>query len=198
MPVLYRQEVLNVLLAQLLQERGVVTAPESIIKTGPEQQRSMPDVLIDFKGLRLAIEGEVGDQPDAEYKALESARNRVVTGIAHIGIGVVYPAELRKVEFKKRKAALEASQLRIAVVTESGATGYVNGDVDYLKEALSSAFDQLVKEDVVAHAVAVLDAGVGTFANRIVTSDGIMSRMAEVLGIRELPERVVTQKEEIE
>jgi hypothetical protein len=184
-----------VLLAQLLQERGVVTAPESIIKTGPEQQRSMPDVLIDFNGLRLAIEGEVGDQPDAEQKAVESARNRVVTGIAHIGIGVVYAAELRKVEFEKRKAALEASQLRIAVVTESGTSGYVSGDVDYLKEALASAFDQLVKEDVVVHAVAVLDAAVGTFANRIVNSDGIMSRMADVLGIRELPELDTTQKE---
>ena len=47
-----RQEVLNVILAQLLQERGLVAAPEEILKT-PTKERRLPDVLIDFQGLRL-------------------------------------------------------------------------------------------------------------------------------------------------
>jgi len=42
----YRQEVFNVLLAQLLQERGVITAPESIVRSGPERARRMPDLII--------------------------------------------------------------------------------------------------------------------------------------------------------
>ena len=35
----YRQEVLNVLLAQLLQERGVIAAPENVIRTSPTSNR---------------------------------------------------------------------------------------------------------------------------------------------------------------
>lgn len=34
----YRQEVFSVLLAQLLQERAVVSAPESIIRSAPERR----------------------------------------------------------------------------------------------------------------------------------------------------------------
>jgi hypothetical protein len=34
MKVGYRQEVFNVVLAQILQERGVISVPEKVIKTG--------------------------------------------------------------------------------------------------------------------------------------------------------------------
>lgn len=98
MKVGYRQEVLNVVLAQILQERGVVSVPEKVVrnvlsKTG---QRRMPDVLVNFMGLRTVMEGEVDDQPDAKKRALESAKKRVEEGIAHIGVAVIYPAFLRR------------------------------------------------------------------------------------------------------
>jgi len=75
MPV--RQEVLNVLLAQLLQERGLVSAPEQIQRSQGRGRR-MPDVLVDFQGLRLAIEGEFatrarGTAASAETRAGEAA-----------------------------------------------------------------------------------------------------------------------------
>ncbi len=74
-----RQEVLNVLLAQLLQERGVISAPESIIRVGKDHRRRMPDVtIVNFQGLRTTVEAEVGGPADAHAKALASARNRVL------------------------------------------------------------------------------------------------------------------------
>jgi hypothetical protein len=85
MDTTYRQEVLNVLLAQLLQERGIISAPESIISLGVKPKRNMPDIIVDFNGLRTVIEGEVADQADAQSRALAAARKRVETGIAHIG-----------------------------------------------------------------------------------------------------------------
>ncbi len=45
----YRQEVFNVLLAQLLQERVVVSAPEKIVHV-KGQGRKMPDVIVNFCG----------------------------------------------------------------------------------------------------------------------------------------------------
>jgi hypothetical protein len=84
------------LLAQLLYKRGVISAPENIVKSNLGQGRRMPDVIVSFNGLRTAIEGEVGDHADAHQLALASARQRVEEGIAHIGAAVVYPERLRK------------------------------------------------------------------------------------------------------
>ena len=183
----YRQEVFNVLLAQLLQERGVISAPENVVKATPRQARRIPDVIVNFYGLRTAIEGEVGDQPDAQAKAVESARRRVVEGIAHIGVGVVYPAELRAGEFADLKERLAESPLWIAVVTEDEEGGIVAGSVDDLERALRTAFEHLVQEDVVAKAVAELDAAVEKFAAVVMAKPGVAGRLAQTLDIRDLP-----------
>jgi hypothetical protein len=183
----YRQEVLNVLLAQLLGERGVAAVPETILTYGVNRQRGMPDVLVEFQGLRVAIEGEV-EAATAQDKALESARDRVENAIAHIGVAVVYPGHLRQLVFATAKADLASSNLQIAIVTESGATGFVQGNVDYLERALRGAFEQLVREDVVVQAVQEIDAAVERFASAVTFTSGNVSRLADILGIRELDE----------
>ncbi|MEW5720679.1 MAG: hypothetical protein AB1817_18785 [Chloroflexota bacterium] len=183
----YRQEVFNVLLAQLLQKRGVISAPENIVRANAA--RRMPDVIVSFNGLRTAIEGEVGDHADAQQLALESARKRVEEGIAHIGIAIVYPEHLRQVEFGALEAKLAQSELAIAIVTESGDTGFVPGNVDYLESALRRAFEQLLQEDVVKRAADVIDAGIDRFAGALADKTGVAERIADALGIRALPER---------
>jgi hypothetical protein len=189
MPTSYRQEVFNVLLAQLLQERGVITAPESVIKGSIKQNRMMPDVIISYNGLRTAIEGEVNDQPNPHQKSLESVFKRVVDGIAHIGVAVVYPKSLRNLDFNNLKSELALCTMDIAIVTESEKTEFVKGDVDNLESILRHTYDQLVKEDVVAEAVAALDAGIDKFAGAIVTKSGVIDRVAQTLGIKELPRK---------
>jgi hypothetical protein len=193
----YRQEVFNVLLAQLLQERGVITAPENILKLAVKQARRMPDVIVNFNGLRTAIEGEVS-QPDAEKRALDSARKRVDEGIAHIGIAVIYPKRLRKVDFNQLKSELANSELRIAVLTESEETGFTAGDVNYLESTLRHTFEQLVREDVVGNAVAAIDAGIERFAAVIIDNEGVVGRMAQILGVQELPKRGPDSEEDSE
>lgn len=184
----YRQEVLNVLLAQLLQERGVITAPESIITLGKVGAHRMPDVIVHFHGLRTVIEGEVAYRKKAREIALGSARRRVEEGIAHIGVAVIYPAGIRKVDFSEVKAALSKCELQIAIITESGSSGFVPGNVDYLEGSLRHAFEQLVQENVVMQAVATLDAGIERFADMVAAKAGDMGRLAECLGIRDLTE----------
>ena len=198
MPInVYRQEVFNVLLAQLLQERGVIAAPESII-TSALYGKKMPDLLVEYYGLQTAIEGEVGDQPDAEIRALESARKRVELAIAHIGIAIVYPAHLRKFDFQLLKAELAKSQLRVAVVTEAEDAGFTNGNIDYLEAALRQAFDKLVREDIVAEAAAILDNGVEQFASAVAHSGADVSRLADILGIRDLSTNITAEVEDSE
>src|SRR5438128_6414076 len=105
----HRQEVLNVELARLLAQLGVVTEPEVLL------HRAMPDVLVVFRGLRLAIEGELADQARADNLAWKKATMRVQKGIAHIGVALVYPASLRRVPFASLSHALATAPLRFSV-----------------------------------------------------------------------------------
>lgn len=189
-----RQEVLNTLLAELLHERGVVNAPEDVIVLRPGATRDIPDLLVNFQGLRTAIECEVDDQPQAAERAVDSARDRVVSGIAHIGIAIVYPRCLRQSEFRVLKAELARSQLQIAVVTESKQTEYSRGDVNYLESLLRQTFGDIIQEDVIAAAAAELDAGVEAFASVVAGKAGVAERLAQALGIAELPKSKAVAK----
>lgn len=141
----------------------------------------MPDIVVEFSGLRVMLEGKVGDVQQAHTKALDAARNRLEQGIAQIGVAVVYPASLR--DASDVKTALAQSDFDIAVVTESQEVGYFKGNVDYLKSALTLAFEHLVEEDVVAQAAAALDAGINNFSNSVIGRPGVIQRLAETLDL---------------
>ncbi len=194
----YRQEVFNVLLAQLLQERGVVTAPEDVLKIVSSPTRKMPDVIADYSGLRIAIEGEVDDQPNYGQKAFDSARKRVEQGIAHIGIAIIYSSGLREYDFAQLKEKLSQTELRIGMISEAGSTDYSQGTVDDLADLLRRTFSDLVKEDVVTKAVQELENGIEVFASAVVKEEGTVGRLALVLGIQELPKREKRQEEDEE
>ena len=182
----YRQEVLNVILAQLLQDRGIVSVPEGIIKS-IDNRRRMPDVLVDFLGLRMMIEGEVSDQRDAEERALKSAQRRVEEGLAHIGLAVIYPEFLRSVPFEQLKDTLADSPLKVAATSEAGISGLTSGNVEHLIDMLYKTYEQLTEEDVVAQAVAIIDAAVEKAAAVLRYSPAFPEAAAQILGIRELP-----------
>lgn len=185
----YREEVFNVLLALLLHERGVITAPEQSLRLAAQSRRQLPDVLVSFQGLRTVIEGKVDDQPDAHEQAFQQAQERVSKGIAHIGVAVVYPATLRSHPFSDLMNALTTATFQVAVYSEAGEAGWTEGGLDYLANLLRRTFDQLVEEDVVAKAVEALDAGVSNFARSAFTSAATVQRAAQLLGIGEPPRR---------
>ncbi|MGA8572033.1 MAG: hypothetical protein ACLP7A_16205 [Desulfobaccales bacterium] len=192
-----REEVFNVILAQILEEHGVISAPERIIKARPGVARKMPDVLVYFRGLRLIIEGKVDDTHNAEESALNSARQRVEEGLAHIGVAVVYPALLRKLEKPSQlKKGLENSELRVAIFNESGETGFSSANIKQLTNMLYQTFDQLVQEDVVSRATAILDEAVEKLAPVLAAIPDFPSEAAKILGIRALPSRKKRHKEE--
>ncbi len=194
----YREEVFNILLALLLHQRGVVTAPEQSLRQAVEGGRRVPDVLVVFQGLRTVIEGKVDDQSDAQEKALQQAQERVTKGIAHIGVAVLYPAHLRRRPFDELMDALGQTTLRIAVCSEAGESGWTEGGLDYLADLLRRTFHQLVQEDVVSRAVDALNAGVDQFARSAFTNPATVQRAAQVLGINEPPKRKRKKQEDDE
>jgi len=186
----YREEVFNVLLALLLHERGVISAPEQSFRQALQERRHVPDVLVVYRGLRTVIEGKVADKSDAAEKALVQARDRVSSGVAHVGIALLYPAAIRKIpSFSELQGFLSSCTFKVAVCTETGETGWTEGGVNYLADVLRGTFEQLVREDAVVKAVDVLNAGIEEFARLVFTSPATVDRAAEILGIREVPKR---------
>jgi hypothetical protein len=206
-----RQEVLNVLLAQLLHERGLEVVPEQIIKE-PSGFRRMPDVIVDFQGLRLAIEGEFASRT-AHEKASRSAKQRVEDGIAHMGIALVYPSALREMgrSIDELKTSLASARLEFAIITENEATPqeslfplvvrapaqFVKGELDDLAEELRKSYERLIQDRVLERAVKFLDQGIEVFVGSLNPQPACTSRFASALGIRELPKgkRKDTEKE---
>jgi len=195
----YREEVFNVLLALLLHERGVITAPEQSFRQALEERRHVPDVLVIYRGLRTVIEGKVADKSGADEKAFAQARDRVSSGVAHIGIALLYPAAIRKIaSLSELRSFLSSCTFRVAVCSETGETGWAEGGLNYLADILRGAFEQLVREDAVIRAVEALNSGIDQFARSVFTSRATFQRAAEILGIRELPKRSRKKSEEEE
>ena len=211
-----RQEVLNVLMAQLLQERGVVAAPEQIVKD-PFGARRMPDVLVDFQGLRLVIEGEFASNA-AKQKASKSALKRVEDGIAHIGMALIYPVSLRDLapNVTRLKEALAETPLQFAVITESeavesqltlpdlpakrsGLISFERGDLNALVAALQRSYEQLLQDQVLQRAVEAMENGIGVFISSLNIQPATTARFASALEIREAPDvKIETGEEDTE
>jgi hypothetical protein len=195
----YREEVFNVLLALLLHERGVITAPEQSFRQALEERRHVPDVLVVYRGLRTVIEGKVADKSGAAEKALGQAQDRVSSGVAHIGIALLYPAAIRKItSFSELSDFLSNCTFKVAVCSETGEAGWADGGLDYLADILRGAFDQLVREDAVVKAVEALNAGIDQFSHSVFISPATIQHAAEILGIRELPKRSSKKSEDDE
>ena len=178
-----RQEVINVVLAEMLQDRGLAAVPEQMIQAAATGRLRMPDVIVDLRGLRLAIEGEFDSVHRAEDVAREKAAQRVAQGIAHIGVAVVYPSDVSTRRFAELKRHLGDARLRYAVMTdapEPAAAG--EGTVDALAEALKHGFEQLVQDETLQRAVAVLDGSIERFVEAIIQQPATTERLAEVLG----------------
>ncbi|MBN1458892.1 MAG: hypothetical protein JXA57_05105, partial [Armatimonadetes bacterium] len=178
MPERRRQEVLNVELAALLRKHGVAAEAELIVRARGGRGVRMPDVLVTFRGLRIGIEAEVGDTPDASRKALSSAVKRVEDGLTQLGVAVVYPKSLRR-----HPRRLEKSQVRFAVVSEYGQTAYIEGSIDALAQAIRQAYDTLIREDAVASAADLLDEAISDLTDELLLKPGVLRRLASELAM---------------
>jgi len=181
----------NIMMAQVLQERGIIQATHPI--TTRQDKPTIPDVLVNYNGLRTVIDGQVGALPHYQH-TLESARQRVARGIAHIGVAVVYPEILRHQPRSTLKRSLPDSKLAIATVTEAQETDFTSGNVDYVEERLRQAFEQLTRDDMVSKAVKLLDAGIEEFARVTATKPHVLARLSVKLGIPEQTSKLPSAK----
>ena len=178
----FREEVLNVKLAELLSLRGVLSVPETIL-SHISAGRRLPDVIAaTYLGILVVIEGRVSDTT-AVRRALESrCRTRIEEGIGAIVIGVMYPPEVRQSRnLTELERAIEAAELSIKVFTEGEEIDWVLAGINDLAQILQHGYENLIKEDVVEAAVEQLREVIESVVPLLATHSATEERLREIL-----------------
>lgn len=174
-----REEVLNVTLAECIVSRGMNAAPETIQRRGSAR----PDVFINFRGLRCAIEGKIDETSGVRESVAENARSRTNIGVAQLGVAVLYPKVLRETAFSTLRNAIEENRLEFKIFSESSVTGWVSGNVDTLLESLRRAQEEVATDDAVRSAAEELAIGLEDVANAFLNEPATCERLIDTLGI---------------
>lgn len=181
-----REEVLNVLLAELLEERGLLSVPESLRQRWGRGRR-LPDItLADLWGVRIIVEGRILENEEDRQTLLRDASNRVEEGLCPICLAVLYPATLRAgTTLPDLRRRLEHASLEVRVISEGHKGAWNTSTVDGLVEIVRRGYELLVAEDVVTGTVADLQAAIDVAAETFVAGRGRAESLADLLGIPE-------------
>jgi hypothetical protein len=194
-----REEVLNVLLAELLEERGLWSVPESI-RHGRGRDRRLPDItLADLWGVRIILEGRILENAEDRESLLRDARRRVEEGLCPICLAVLYPSRLRGGRtLPALRQELEHASLEVRVISEGHEGTWTASTVEGLVEIVRRGYELLVAEDVVTGTVADLQAAIDVAAETLVAGRGRTERLADLLGIPEDVRSIAESEEEDE
>src|SRR6266700_7325420 len=125
----FREEVLNVAMAELLEQRGMLSVPETIRKSIARKTRDLPDILVgDLFGVRIVIEGRFDNGLSSRQSLLRDSKERVENGISPVCLAILYPPELRSADsLPKLRRNLEKATLGIRVISENSDGDWVEG-----------------------------------------------------------------------
>jgi len=151
-PFRIREEVLNVYLADILSDRGLLSIPESIRRSVTGGNRRLPDITIaDLRGVRIVIEGRINSGSGVREGLFRDALKRVEEGISPICLAVLYPRALRQGDTPSRlRRSLERSNFLVRVISEGDEGDWAECSVSGLTDILRRSYELLVSEDVVA------------------------------------------------
>jgi len=179
-----REEVLNVHLAMALKEQGLVSVPEAILRL-PSKKRRYPDVLVEYRDLRIAIEGKISDVSGAYADCLQAANERVEERIADAALAIIYPEELRTAPPDRLRSRTNPPLLKVATVQIGKASDFRSVTVPALAEVLRALYEDIIGEDVIREAVEIVEEAVISFDKYTVIFKSAMERLAPPLGMED-------------
>lgn len=152
------ETTLNVLLAELLEKRGLFGASELTFKRRTKVRK--PDVLVRIQGVRVVLEGKVS-KPSAKRELASQCTNRIGDGLADVSIGVIYTLqESASFVFSNTeiKEMLEASSFEVATwsVGTSGprnVADWTEVALDGLVRLVRSSVNEAASQDLLGEAV---------------------------------------------
>jgi hypothetical protein len=181
----FREEVLNVELARALERRGLDANAETIVGRG------LPDVLIHLGGLKLVIEGRTSAQ---RTSLLKDAQARIVSGLADLSVGVLYPPDLSSADSMSSLTQKVEAANYSGSVFHLGQKGiesqeFVEASLDQLAETIRGAFRLRVQNDVIRYQVNAVEAAIekavsgATVTNLFHASETLVARLSVALGL---------------
>jgi hypothetical protein len=181
----FREEVLNVALAELLEQRGMLSVPETIRKSIARKTRDLPDILVgDLFGIRIVIEGRFDNGKTSRESLLKDSKERVENGISPVCLAVLYPPELRAADsLPKLRKNIEEATLGIRVISENSDGDWNEGNVDDIADTLRRSYELLVSEDVVVSSVAEIEDAIDAASEVFVHTPAFTERFRKALGI---------------
>ncbi|MEM4204918.1 MAG: hypothetical protein QXS54_12695 [Candidatus Methanomethylicaceae archaeon] len=181
----FREEVINVQFASLLNKYGLKANPETIKRGG------RPDVIVNMGGLKLIIEGKFSNRDTLEKEVKE----RIELGLADISIGLFYPEDLREANnLDDLKEKIEKT-LYDGIVCYFGSNGLImeefNGKTfSNVVEILNHIFYLYVRNDLIREQVKKVERSIESIA-KIASQSGVffqsealIERLRQTLGIR--------------
>ncbi len=190
----FREEVLNITLAQILCSYGLAANPEIIT------QRKLPDVKIVVGGLKIILEGKNATQT---VQLEKQAKARLTSGLADISIAINYPEGINEAE-NLDKLKVNLSNIGYdGIIYHWGADGIkqipiTNATVQDLVEILNRVYTLYTKNDLLITKIQEIDqcitslTGEGQQTSLTFFDSTVERRLREALGIGER----ITDKEE--
>lgn len=186
-----REEVYNVKLAELLAERGATNC-EAERRHGDD----MPDVIFEWFGLGAVLEAKYVEA-GADSKVTAQVADRLTAGFGTLGVGVLYPAELKTMKGIAAEL-LGRALLRVqlsAVGRQPGPWHEVSG-VDGLVEVLEHARAALIDDDELAKSVHSLGEAVTNLARSFASQPGHLEPLSRLVTAIEATSSVPVTDEE--
>lgn len=189
-----REENLNVVLAELLAERGLKALGEVVLK----KRGGRPDVLIDLNGVRIVIEGK---KPGMWDLLVEQCKERLDNNVCDLCVMVEY-ADIRFGKLVPNqldiKNALLNGKFNVGFLSYVDRVGldkwigvapkpekYMNIGFDELLTYLMSAYSRVVKEDIIGPVIERMNTVLDEFAKKVSTMVNV-ERLKEVLELKEV------------
>jgi len=190
-----REESFNVILAELLTERGLRALGEVILRK--RRRRPEPDVLIELNGVRIVIEGKKPGMWESLVKQCEKRLDDnvcdlcVMVEYADVKLDTLMPSQLDV------KNALLRGKFNVGFLSYVDRVGldkwlgitrklekYAGVSFNDLLTYLMSAYSRVVKEDIIGPVIERMSEVLDEFAERVSTEVNV-ERLKEVLELKE-------------
>lgn len=190
-----REENLNVMLAELLSERGLKALGEVILRK--RGGRPEPDVLIELNGVRIVIEGKKLGMWDA---LVVQCQERLDNNVCDLCVMVEY-ADIKVKKLLPDQSDIKDSLLKgrfnigfLSYIDRAGLDRwmavapkpeqYKDVGFDDLLTYLMSAYSRVVREDIIAPVIKRMNEVLGEFAGKLSTTIDL-ERLKKVLELEE-------------
>ncbi len=181
----FREEVINVRLAEALVSRTLDATPE-VVEGG-----RLPDVLVYLDGVRLVIEGRAAGRSASLFR---DAQQRVVDAFADISMAISYPQTFYAAPDLDRLRELIESTRYDGALFWYGTPGIISErfgarTLDELVETINQALRLRIANDIVREQVRDLEATLESVARQASAeslffgSEALVQRLQSALGI---------------